>query len=460
MGGLVSNLFAFDWGGWSRDNPWLIAARVLILVLPILMLVPGLIWWERRLLSWMQDRIGPNRVATLTIGKDAKWAPGFLRGRKVSLFGLLQPIADGVKLFFKEDMTPAAVDKAIYFMAPGIALFPAFALGATMPWGPTYHSGWISLYTPVADVPIGVLYVLAISSLGVYGIVLGGYSSNNKYSLLGGLRSSAQLISYELSMGVALASVVLASSSLTMTDMVAKQWDSLWGTGLPIQNWFIFTPYGFLAAIIFGICMIAETNRAPFDLPEAENELIAGYHTEYSSMKFAVYFMGEYAAMFIFSGIFADVFLGGSGTLIRWDALANGSTSGFFHFMDTISYNFAPLWFISKIAFGISVYIWLRATLPRLRYDQLMNLGWKSLLPLAAANFIGVAAWLYIKSVYGGSTGTFISIVTMFVILAAIFTVYGAITRKSNAKEFAKRTVQMVDPSPKRTVELTDGVAG
>lgn len=452
MAGLFTNLDAFE---WTRNDPVLISARVLILILPILMLVPGLIWYERRLLSWMQDRIGPNRVATVTWSKTHKYVPGFLRGKKWRFWGLLQPIADGVKLFFKEDMTPIAVDKAIYFMAPAIALFPAFALGATMPWGPTYHEGWISLYTPVADVPIGVLYLLAVSSLGVYGIVLGGYASNNKYSLLGGLRSSAQLISYELSMGIALACIVLASGSLTMTDMVFQQSLGLWGTNLPIQNWFIFTPYGFLSAIIFGTCMIAETNRAPFDLPEAENELIAGYHTEYSSMKFAVYFMGEYAAMFIFSGVFACIFLGGSGTLIRWEQLAGDSTTGFYHWMDVLSYNLAPLWFFVKIALGISIYIWLRATLPRLRYDQLMNLGWKSLLPLATANFIGVATWIYVKSVYGEQIGLWATIGTMFVILAAIFIFYGIITRRSSNRDFAKRTIEMVDPSP-RTAALVE----
>ena len=456
MAGLLTTFLA---DASTRDNPIFLILRILILIVPILMLVPGLIWWERRLLSWMQDRIGPNRVATLTIPKDAKWAPPFLRGTKRSFWGLLQPIADGVKLFLKEDMTPAAVDKAIYFLAPGIALFPAFALGATMPWGPTYHEGLISLLTPVADVPIGVLFVLAISSLGVYGIVLGGYASNNKYSLLGGLRSSAQLISYELSMGVALACIVLASSSLTMTDMVYKQSLGLWGSNLPIQNWFIFTPYGFLSAVIFGICMIAETNRAPFDLPEAENELIAGYHTEYSSMKFAVYFMGEYAAMFVFSGIFADVFLGGSGTLVRWDALNAANPNAFYHAMDWLSYNFAPAWFIGKIALGISIYIWLRATLPRLRYDQLMNLGWKSLLPLATANFIGVATWLYISNAYGQQYGLAVSIVAMFVILAVIFAIYWIFTRRAEAREFESRSVRMVDPSPSRTVELTDGSA-
>src|SRR2546421_3243613 len=179
MAGLLTNFYTFE---WIRDNPYLIVARILLLVLPILMLVPGLIWYERRLLSWMQDRIGPNRVATVTWSKTSKYVPAFLRGKKWSFWGLLQPIADGVKLFFKEDITPAAVDKAIYFMAPAIALFPAFALGATMPWGPAHKVGsWYALLTPVADVPIGVLYVMAISSLGVYGVVLGGYGSNNKY---------------------------------------------------------------------------------------------------------------------------------------------------------------------------------------------------------------------------------------------------------------------------------------
>ena len=185
--------------------------RVLLLVVPILMIVPLLIWWERRLLSWMQDRIGPNRVGNITFSKTSRMVPGFLKGKKFKLFGLIQPLADGVKLFFKEDITPASVDKLIYFIAPALALFPAFALGGVMPWGP-YPS-----LTPVADVNIGVLYLLAISSLGVYGVVLAGYASNNKYSLMGGLRSSAQLISYELAMGMSLACIVLATGSLKMT---------------------------------------------------------------------------------------------------------------------------------------------------------------------------------------------------------------------------------------------------
>lgn len=390
--------------------------RVLLLVVPILMVVPGLIWWERRLLSWMQDRIGPNRV-----------------GPK----GLLQPIADGVKLFFKEDITPATVDRLIYFVAPAVALFPAFALGATMPWGP-----WPKL-TPVADVNIGVLYLLAISSLGVYGVVLAGYASNNKYSLMGGLRASAQLISYELAMGMSLAAIVLAAGSLKMTDMVALQSAPLWSTpavvdgvvrqigGVPgIQNWLIFTPFGLVSGIIFLICMVAETNRAPFDLPEAENELIAGYHTEYSSMKFAVFFMGEYAAMLIFSGIFTTVFLGG------W-TLPFGPPG----LVDNLP--LVPLMiFFGKMALVFSVYIWLRATLPRLRYDQLMNLGWRSLLPLAVANFIIVALWLLTSRLYGMAGGWIATLAAFAVLILFWLSVRRIVTKGQPA--FERREVRLV----------------
>lgn len=360
------------------------------MVVPVLMIVPGFIWLERRLLSWMQDRIGPNRVATITLKN----------GKKVRLMGLLQPIADGVKLFLKEDITPTAIDRAIYFFAPAVALFPAFAIGGTLPWGPQY--GVYRLLTPIANVDIGLLYVLAISSLGVYGVVLAGYSSNNKYSLLGGLRASAQLISYELAMGMSLAAAALASGSLRMTDIVNEQMKPLAGAVPIFQNWFIFTPWGFVAATIFLICMIAETNRAPFDLPEAENEIIAGYHTEYSSMKFAVFFMGEYAAMFMLSCVFFTVFLGGYNFApVNWVTLGTDvpSLGGFSNFMNGLNYWAAPLTFIGKGFIGIIFFIWCRATLPRLRYDQLMSLGWKVLLPLAVGNFILVTLWIMAKSV-------------------------------------------------------------
>ncbi|MCH8273497.1 MAG: NADH-quinone oxidoreductase subunit H [Armatimonadetes bacterium] len=347
--------------------------RIVIVVGFTLSIIPLIIWWERRLLSWMQDRIGPNRVGP---------------------FGLLQPIADGIKLFMKEEIVPASVDRLIYMAAPAAALLPALIIGATLPWGPN------RLLTPIADVDIGILWVLAVSSFGIYGVMLGGWASNNKYSLLGGLRSSAQLISYELAMGVALYSVVLPTGSLRMTEVVATQHEPLWGVVLWAQNWFIFTPYGLLAGVIFLITMVAETNRAPFDLPEAESELIGGFHTEYSSMKFAVFFMAELGMMMLFSGVFAVMFLGGWSPLpLNWEYLANQSDlAGVSWLSSPLLFiggsAMAPVWFVAKLAVGVSCYIWLRATLPRLRYDQLMALGWKLLLPMAALNFVVVAIWM------------------------------------------------------------------
>ena len=446
---------------WFLDlHPALQAlARVLILVLPILMIVPGLIWWERRLLSWMQDRIGPNRVATISWSKTSKFIPPFLRGKKTRIFGLLQPIADGVKLFFKEDITPSAVDKAIYFIAPAVALFPAFAIGGTMPIAP-----WPSI-TPIADVNIGILYMLAISSLGVYGVVLAGYSGNNKYSLMGGLRASAQLISYELGMAMSLACIALATGSLKMTDMIKAQEAPFWLGNIPwLQNWYVFTPFGFVAMVVFLICMVAETNRAPFDLPEAENELIAGYHTEYSSMKFAVFFMGEYAAMFIFSGVFATVFFGGWNFLpFNWEYIAQTSTVPFFggiaDFFAKANYWLAPIWFLGKVAFFFSFFIWLRATLPRLRYDQLMSLGWKNLLPIATVNFILVACWILVVRLVSESNSPHLGWVAgagLWVVAAGlVFSLLKVIKKSTPPSHLDTRTVTMVDPS--KPVEVAVG---
>ncbi len=415
----------------SGLHPALLALiRVLLFVVPLLMIVPGFIWWERRLLSWMQDRIGPNRTGTITLKS----------GKKIKLFGLLQPIADGVKLFFKEDITPTTVDRLIYFVAPAVALFPAFALGATLPWGPS--TGVYGLLTPIANVDIGILYIMAISSLGVYGVVLAGYASNNKYSLMGGLRASAQLISYELAMGVSLAAIVMATGSLRMTDMVAEQMKPLWGSVPYLQNWFIFTPFGFVSAIIFLICVVAETNRAPFDLPEAENELIAGYHTEYSSMKFAVFFMGEYAAMFVFGGVFATVFLGGYNLLpVNWDVIAQSlpSGGGFAEFMGRAQYWLSPLVFVFKGLLGITFFIWTRATLPRLRYDQLMTMGWKVLLPAAVGNLIIVAIWIMFSAQYGAWGGLF----ALGIALLVGFLVVKSVLSTSRAAGLERRSVVM-----------------
>ena len=408
------------------DPIWQALLRIALFMGPLLIAVPGLIWWERRLLGWMQDRVGPNRVGP---------------------FGLLQPVADAIKLFFKEDIVPASVDKWIYFIAPIIAFFPALTLGGVIPWGPSY--GFYSLLTPIANIPIGVLYILAISSLGSYGVVLAGFAGNNKYSLLGGLRASAQLISYELAMGVALAAIVLATGSLQLPVIVLEQTKPLWNWIPYLQNWYILTPYGFVAGVIFFICMIAESNRAPFDLPEAESELVGGYHTEYSSMRFATFFMGEYASLFVFSGIFATVFLGGYNFLpVRWETLVQDfpQVSGFWNFMSTLNYWLAPLWFFGKCWLGATTYIWARATLPRLRYDQLMALGWKSLLPLAVANLIVVAIWMISTKLYGpgGGLGAAGAAVLIFYILYLNII---NLMKKNKGETLQKRETMLVDSS-------------
>jgi len=332
--------------------PYIAIASILGFILAI---VPGLIWIERVVIALMQDRLGPNRVGPR---------------------GLLQTIADGVKLFFKEDVQPAAVDKKIYYMAPVLSMIPALAAGATLPFAKiTFKMEDGTLNTlPVVDgnVNIGVLFILALASLQVYGIVLAGWSSNNKYSLLGGLRSSAQIISYELAMSMALMTGIFMSGSINLAEIVNSQSGG-------IQNWNFFNVKfyvlpGIIAGTIYLISMVAETNRAPFDLPEAESELIAGFHTEYSSMKFAMFFMGEYASMLTVSGVATAVWFGG------WLPLFDG-----------LSFIPSAVWFLGKMMTFILIYVWLRASLPRLRYDALMNLGWKRLLPTAIAVLFAVA---------------------------------------------------------------------
>jgi NADH-quinone oxidoreductase subunit H len=448
---------------WKALGPtWqgviLAVVRAVLLVVPVLLMVVPIIWFERRLLGWFQDRIGPNRTGNITFSRTSRYVPSFLRGKKIQMRGLAQPMADGLKLFMKEDITPHAVDKVIYFIAPAIALFPAFTLAATIPWGP------FPLLTPVADVNIGVLYIMAISSLGVYGIVLAGYAGNNKFSLLGGLRSSAQLISYELAMAVSLACIVMTTGSLKPSDMVAFQDTAFWGfKDVPFidffANWNALTPFGAVAALVFLICMVAETNRAPFDLPEAENELVAGYHTEYSSMKFAVFFMGEYASMFVYGMIFVTVFFGGYRLLpIRFDWLAQQypNSGDIWHLLDILNGDsiLGVLWFILKAWMVICFYIWLRATMPRLRYDQLMSLGWKSLLPLATANLVVVALWIVTTEVYGSIAGWIFSLAAVGIAIL----LYRSLNTNAKSGQLQNRKVTMVDPAPRRTIELVDPV--
>lgn len=326
---------------------------MLCVIAYILLIVPGLIWIERVVMALMQDRLGPNRVGPR---------------------GLLQSIADGIKLFFKEDVEPAMVDRRIYYLAPVLTMIPALAAGATIPFGTVRVEG-VRDPVPivVGNINIGLVYILALASLQVYGIVLGGWSSNNKYSLLGGLRSSAQMISYELAMSLALITGVLMSGSLNLVEIARSQAGGFWNWNLFSVHYFVLP--GLLAGCIYLVAMVAETNRAPFDLPEAESELIAGFHTEYSSMKFAMFFMGEYASMLVVSSLATSLWLG------AWHAP--------FTFLDVIP---GFIWFLGKQMTLIVCYVWLRATLPRLRYDALMNLGWKRLLPAALVLLFVVAA--------------------------------------------------------------------
>ncbi len=297
----------------------------------LLLLAAYMTWMERRVFALIQVRVGPNRVGPA---------------------GLLQPIADGIKLMFKETIIPAQADKVIYVIAPAITLIPALVAFAVVPFGDSVTVFGQKVDLVLADVNVGILYIFALTGIGVYGIVLGSWASNSKYPLIGGLRSAAQLISYELSLGLSLLGVVMLSGTLSLKGIVEGQAE------LP---YIILQPLGFL---LFVICMLAETNRAPFDLPEAESELTGGFHTEYSSMLFAVYSIAEYCSMITLSAVGATFFLGGwRGPLLP-----------------------PVVWFLIKVLAFMFFFMWLRASTPRLRYDQLMGFGWKVLLPLSILN--------------------------------------------------------------------------
>ena len=299
-------------------------------------------WIERKFIARLQMRYGPNRAGP---------------------FGLLQPIADGLKLFFKEELTPAGADKIVFTLAPIVTLLPAFLVFAVIPIGGSlYLFGQERHLVLAPDLNVGVLYILAVTSVAVYGISLAGWSSNNKYSLLGGLRSSAQMISYELAMGLAILAVVLTAVTLNVDKIIAAQ------NGI----WFVCLQP--LAFVIYLITSTAEVNRAPFDLPEAEQELTAGYHTEYSGMKFALFFAAEYIKMIAVGALGATLFLGG------WRG----------PFVDQMPL-LGPVYFLLKTVLALLVFVWIRATLPRLRYDKLMAFGWKVLLPLSLANVMVTA---------------------------------------------------------------------
>ena len=336
-----------DLSAFGTDPWWIIGIKTLLIFVFLVVLTLFNIWWERRVVARMQHRIGPN-----------------VHGP----FGLLQSLADGVKLALKEDLIPKAADKVVFLIAPVIAATTAFVTFSVIPFGPEVNLFGERTPLQLTDMPVAVLFVMAIASIGIYGIVLGGWASGSTYALLGGLRSSAQMISYEVAMGLSLVAVFLYAGSLSTSEIVAAQ-DDLW-FGLIL----------FPSFAIYCISMVGETNRAPFDLPEAEGELVGGFHTEYSSLKFALFFLAEYINMATVSALATTLFLGGWHAPFWIDHLYGGFNEGYW----------PVLWFISKLLFFIFLFIWLRGSLPRMRYDQFMALGWKWLIPASLAWIIAV----------------------------------------------------------------------
>jgi len=321
------------------NQPWWIdVPKAIVVINVVLLAVAYVTWFERKLIGRLQLRYGPNRAGP---------------------YGLLQPIADLVKMIRKESFVPESGVDVLFLLAPVVAVFTALTTFAVVPWGPRWEIGDYDLTGWVADVPIALVLVFALGSIGIYGFIVGGWASNSKYSLLGSMRTCAQLVSYEVALALSVLGVVLQAGSLSLVEIAAKQQETIWFAGPQ-----------FVGLLVFFIAGIAETNRAPFDLPEAESELVAGYHTEYGGMRWGLFQLAEYANMLTLSALGITLFFAGWG---------GPGLPG-------------PIWFVIKLVIAIGVFIWIRATLPRLRYDQLMRFGWKVLLPVATLNAIVTAA--------------------------------------------------------------------
>ncbi|MCW2764976.1 MAG: dehydrogenase subunit [Nocardioides sp.] len=389
---LVLPLATEGLSAFGHDPWWVVLIKTLLIFVVLVLLTLFNIWWERRVVARMQNRIGPN-----------------VHGP----FGLLQSLADGVKLALKEDIIPKAADKAVFLLAPVVATVPAFVTFSVIPFGPTdVKVPFTDTHTALqlTDMPVAVLFVMAIASVGIYGIVLGGWSSGSTYSLLGGLRSSAQMISYEVAMGLALVAVFLYAGSMSTSEIVAAQ-DNLW-FGLILAPSFV----------IYVISMIGETNRAPFDLPEAEGELVGGFHTEYSSLKFALFFLAEYINMATVSALATTLFLGGWHAPFWIDQVWAGANQGY-----------VPLiWFFGKVLGFIFFFIWLRGSLPRLRYDQFMAFGWKRLIPVALLWIVAVGT---IRAISLGNGIDRQNLLIGIGLLAALFLALFFVGEDRNAEE-------------------------
>ncbi len=359
-----------------------LGAKAGFLVLVLLQVVPIMAWVERRGSALLQNRLGPNRVGPL---------------------GIIQSLADAIKFIWKEDPVPGHVTPFYYIIAPLVSLIPAFMTFAVIPFASSITIEGRVVNFQVAELNVGLLYVFSIASLGVYGIIMAGWASNSKYTMLGSLRSASQMISYELSMGLSVVGLIMAFSSIKLGDIVRQQGELLTSLGpipissaLQIPKWGIFIqPLGFL---IFLVSVFAETNRLPFDLPEGESEIVAGYHLEYGSMKFAMFMMAEYINMMTASGLLATLFFGGWQLLPGMGLMLHG-VQGFFQQTEMAAewtrVIFEMISFWLKVGFFMWFFVWVRWTLPRFRYDQLMDLGWKVMLPLALANVVGTGIFVY-----------------------------------------------------------------
>jgi NADH-quinone oxidoreductase subunit H len=332
-------------------------AKIVAIVLPILLMVAYLTYWERKLIAWMHIRVGPNRVGPV---------------------GLLQPIADAVKLIFKEVITPSQADGWLYFLAPVIIIMPALAAWAVIPFAPG---------VVLADINAGLLFVMAITSVGVYGVIIAGWASNSKYSFLGAMRASAQMVSYELAMGFVLVTVLMVSGTLNLTQIVLKQNAGTFadmGLNILSWNWLPLLPL----FVIYVVSAVAETNRHPFDVVEGESEIVAGHMVEYSGMSFAIFFLAEYANIILLSTVATIMFLGGWGAPVDLGRLLGVEFPAW-----TVALS-GWVWLFAKVFFVVSLFIWFRASFPRYRYDQIMRLGWKVFIPITLAWLVVVAVWM------------------------------------------------------------------
>ena len=389
-----------QFGVFGIDPWWLVLLKALAIFVMLVLLTLFTIWWERRVVSRMQNRIGPNRVGP---------------------FGLLQSLMDGFKLGLKEEIIPKAAHVGVYWIAPVISATAAFLAFAVIPFGPTVSIFGVETPLQLTDFPVSVLYVLAIASIGIYGIVLAGWSSGSTYPLLGGLRSSAQMISYEIAMGMSFVAVFLYAGSMSTSEIITAQ-EPIWFAVILLPSFLIYVT-----------SMVGETNRAPFDLPEAEGELVGGFHTEYSSLKFAMFFLAEYINMVTVSALATTLFLGG--WLAPWPiSLWESANTGWWPL----------LWWLIKVQIFIFVFIWLRATLPRLRYDQFMIFGWKVLIPASIVWIMVVAAARVLRNDIEFSNRQLLiaGAIVIAVLLVGSWFAQGALDRREAARKFIRDEIE------------------